>query len=78
MLAGEEFIPKLCLRRPGYTYNLCGSFTKHRERIQEFKETGHLNYIYKNELDKDCFSHDAAYADSKDLANYYYYFIYYF
>ena len=27
----------------------------------------HLSYIYKNELDKACFVHDAAYSDSKDL-----------
>ena len=26
-----------------------------------FKETGDLNYIYKNKLDKACFAHDAAY-----------------
>ena len=32
-----------------------------------FKETGDTNYIYKNELDKACFTHDAAYSDSKDL-----------
>ena len=25
------------------------------------------NYIYKNELDKACFAHDAAYSDSNDL-----------
>ena len=24
-------------------------------------------YIYRNELDKACFAHDAAYSDSKDL-----------
>ena len=34
---------------------------------KEFKETGDTNYIYKNELDKACFGHDAAYSDSKDL-----------
>ena len=38
-----------------------------KKRIQKFKETGHTNYIYKNELDKTCFAHDAAYSDSKDL-----------
>ena len=27
----------------------------------------HTSYIYKNELDKTCFAHDAAYSDSKDL-----------
>ena len=31
------------------------------------RETGDTNYIYKNELDKACFSHDATYSDSKDL-----------
>ena len=35
---------------------------------QKFKETGDTNYIYKNELDKACFAHDATYSDSKDLA----------
>ena len=35
--------------------------------IQKFKETGDTNYTYKNELDKACFTHDAAYSDSKDL-----------
>ena len=39
----------------------------HLLRIQKFKETGDTNYIYKNELDKACFAHDAAYSDSKDL-----------
>ena len=29
--------------------------------------TGDTNYIYKNELDKACFVHNAAYHDSKDL-----------
>ena len=29
---------------------------------------GDLKYIYKNELDKACFAHDAAYSNSKDLA----------
>ena len=31
-------------------------------------QTRVTNYIYKNELDKACFQHDAAYSDSKDLA----------
>ena len=36
--------------------------------FEKFKETGDLNCIYKNELDKAYFVHDAAYSDSKDLA----------
>ena len=35
--------------------------------MDQFKKTGDTNYIYKNELDKACFAHDAAYSDSKDL-----------
>ena len=38
-----------------------------KQRNQKFKETGDTNYIYKNESDKACFAHDAAYSDSKDL-----------
>ena len=55
------------LRLPQFTYSACGPFTKHKQRIQKFKETGDTNYIYKNELDKACFAHDAAYSNSKDL-----------
>ena len=41
---------------------------KNKKRIQKFKETGDINYIYKNELDKACFQHNMAYGDFKDLA----------
>ena len=55
------------LRQPQFTYNTCGPFTKHKQRIKKFKETGDTNYIYKNELDKACFANDAAYSDSKNI-----------
>ena len=60
-------MPEIHLRQPQFIYSACVSFTKHEQRIQKFKETGDTNYIYKNELDKACFVHDAAYSDSKDL-----------
>ena len=60
-------MPEMHLREPQFTYSACGPFTKHKQRIQKFKETGDTNYIYKNELDKACFAHDAAYSDSKNL-----------
>ena len=60
-------MPEMHLRQPQFTYSACGPFTKHKQRIQKFKETGDTNYIYKNELDKACFAHDAAYSDSKNL-----------
>ena len=66
LLAGDKFMPEIHLRQPKFTYSACGPFTKHEQRIQKFKELD-TNYIYKNELDKACFAHDAAYSDSKDL-----------
>ena len=45
------------------------TFTRHKERIKEFKRTGDTRYIYRNELDKACFQHDSVYADHKDLIN---------
>ena len=60
-------MPETHLRQPQFTYSGCGPFTKHKQRIQKFKKTGDTNYIYKNELDKACFVHDAAYSDCKDL-----------
>ena len=67
LLAGDKFMPEMHLRQPQFTYSACGPFTKHKQRIQKFKETGDTNYIYKNELDNACFAHDAAYSDTKDL-----------
>ena len=67
LLAGDKFMPEMYLRQPGFTYSACGPFTKNKERIQKFKETGDTSYIYKNELDKACFQHDMAYGDFKDI-----------
>ena len=68
LLAGDKFMPEMHLKQPGFTYSACGPFTKNKERIQKFNETGNTDYIYKNELDKACFQHDVAYGDFKDLA----------
>ena len=66
LLAGDKFMTEMHLKQPGLTYRACGPFTKNKERIQQFKETGDTSYIYKNELDKTCFQHDMAYGDFKD------------
>ena len=55
------------LKQPGFTYSACGPFTRNKQRIQKFIQTGDTNYIYKNELDKACFQHDMAYGDFKVL-----------
>ena len=68
LLAGYKFIPEMHLRQPQFTDSACGACTKNKSRIQKFKETGDLRYIYRNELDKACFQHDMAYGDFKDLA----------
>ena len=51
------------LRQPGFTYNVYRAFTKNKERIQKFKETGDSRYSYQNEQDKSLFQHDMAYGD---------------
>ena len=68
LLTGDKFIHELHLRRPGFTYSACGPFTKHCGSFQKLRETGNLKHLYRNELDKVCFAHDAAYFDGKDLA----------
>ena len=67
LLAGDRFMPEKNLGQPQFTYTACGPFTKHKQRIQKFMQTGDTNYIYKYELDKACFAHDATYSDSKGL-----------
>ena len=69
LLAGDKFMPEMHLRQPQFVYSACGPFTRHKERIKKFKQTGDTRYIYGNELDKACFKHDSAYADHKDLIN---------
>ena len=67
LLTEDKFMPDLHSKQPGFTYSACGPFTKHRERIKKFRETGNLKHLYRSELDKACFTHDAAYSDTKDL-----------
>ena len=63
LLADDKIMPEMHLKQLGFNYRACGLFTKNKEKIQKFKETGDTNYIYKNELDKACFQHDMAYGN---------------
>ena len=67
LLSGDKFMPTMHLRQTGFKYIACGRFTRNKQRIQKFMQTGDTNYIYKNELDKSCFQHDMAYGKFKDL-----------
>ena len=69
LLVGDKLMPEIHLRQPQFVDSACGPFTRHKERIKEFKRTIDTSYIYRNELDKACFQHDPAYADHKDLMN---------
>ena len=50
------------LKQPEITYSACGPFTKNKERIQKFMQTGNGSYIDRNDLVKACFQHDMAYG----------------
>ena len=68
LLAEDKVMPEMHLKQLQFTYSACRPFTKNKELIQKFKETGDSRYIYRNELDKACFQHDMAYGGFKDLA----------
>ena len=68
-LAGDKFMTEMHLKQPQFIYSACRPFTRHRETIKKFKETGDTRYIYRYDIDKACFQHDSAYADNKDLIN---------
>ena len=41
----DKFMPEI--KQPGFKYSAYGPFTKNKERIQRFKETGDSRYIYR-------------------------------
>ena len=40
LLAGDKSIPEMHLKQLGFTYSACGPFTKNKERIEKFMQTG--------------------------------------
>ena len=65
LLAGDKFMPEMHLKQPGFTYSACGPFTKNKERIEKFMQTGNTEFNYKNELDRACFQHNMAYGKTR-------------
>ena len=55
LLARDKFMPEMHLKQPGFTYSVCGPFTKNKERIKNFMQSRNTDFIYKNELDRACF-----------------------
>ena len=68
LLTANKFMPETHLKdlKVG-TYSACGPFTRQKDRINKFVQTGDTNYIYKNELHEACFAHYTPYSDGKDL-----------
>ena len=62
---GDKFMPEVHLKQPGFTYSACGLFTRNKERIGKFMQSGNTDFIYRNELDKGCFQHDMDYENQK-------------
>ena len=52
LLASKKFMREMYLKQRGFEYWECRLFTKNKERIQKFKETGCERNVYQNELDK--------------------------
>ena len=52
LLEGDKFIPEMHLRQHRFTCSACGLFTKKKEKIQKFKQTGDSRYIFQNELEE--------------------------
>ena len=55
LLVGDKCMPEMHLKQPGFTYSACCLFTRNKERIEKFMQTGSTDSIYRNELDKFCF-----------------------
>ena len=47
LLAAYKFIPEIHLRHRAFIYSASRPFTKNKEKIQKFKETGNSRYIIK-------------------------------
>ena len=67
LLTVDKFMPEMHLKQPGFTYSNCGPFTKNKERIEKFMQTGNTDFIYRNKLDTACFQHDMASGKLKDF-----------
>ena len=57
LLAGDKSMLEMHLKQPGFIYSARGPFTKNKGRIEKFMQTGNIDFIFENELDKACFQH---------------------
>ena len=70
LLIGDTFLHEIHLWDPKVKkYSACGTFTRHKQRINDLMKDGKLSHILKNRLDAACFQHDSAYAKYKNRLN---------
>ena len=50
LLAGDKFMPDMHLKQPGFTCSASKPFTKNKEKIKKFKETGNKTIFTKMNL----------------------------
>ena len=55
LLVGGKVMPEMRLKQPGFIYSASGPFTRNKDRMGKFMQTGNTDFIYRNELDKACF-----------------------
>ena len=48
LLPGDKLMPEVHLKQPEFTYSAGRRFTKNKERVNKFKETGGSRYIYQS------------------------------
>ena len=46
LLAEDKFIPEMDFIQPGFTYSVCGSFTKNKGRIKKLKKKQDIDDIF--------------------------------
>ena len=46
LLAEDKFIPEMDFIHPGFTYSVCGSFTKNKGRIKKLKKKQDIDDIF--------------------------------
>ena len=44
LLVGDKFMPEMHIKQPGFTYSACSPFTKNKEGIGKFMQTGNMDF----------------------------------
>ena len=50
LLVGNNFMPEMHLKQPGFTYSDCSPIYQNKERIEKFMQTGNTDIITKMSL----------------------------